>query len=437
MLVPATLDAALIVTVLVFERLFLARFSAANLSSRSICIYVLAFFIFAVEEELYSDSGRTALAEAGALIRTTVWASFLVVLSTLPSLFRIEALSVIAFGGSNSLLIAARWAWRILGRRHDSARNVLIIGSGENAQRIANAIQREGSGTRSLKGFMAEKHLRNIYGSSMLRRIAREEFVDELIIASSDPAIARIATEEGRRNALDVRFAPEIGIAARAGEIAFENLGGIPLLKIQECRSREYELAVKRTLDIVGALLGLIVLAPMMVLIAALIKMDSRGPVFYRAPRTGRKGRQFVCYKFRTMVPEADTIKSGLRSRNERDGAFFKIADDPRVTRIGRFLRRYSLDELPQLWNVLLGDMSLVGPRPHPPDDVSLYQVHHLQRLDFVPGITGLWQVRARQDSSFERSVALDVEYIKSWNLRLDARILWQTIFVVLEGSGS
>jgi lipopolysaccharide/colanic/teichoic acid biosynthesis glycosyltransferase len=136
------------------------------------------------------------------------------------------------------------------------------------------------------------------------------------------------------------------------------------------------------------------------------------------------------------MVPDADALKNELRGRNEREGAFFKIGNDPRITRLGRLLRRYSLDELPQLWNVLLGDMSLVGPRPHPVDDVSQYELHHLQRLDFVPGITGLWQVTARRDPSFERNVALDVEYIKNWNLWLDVRILCKTVSAVFEGSG-
>jgi len=137
------------------------------------------------------------------------------------------------------------------------------------------------------------------------------------------------------------------------------------------------------------------------------------------------------------MIPEADALKAGLRSVNERRGAFFKISNDPRVTRVGRFLRQYSLDELPQLWNVLIGDMSLVGPRPHPPDDVRYYRLEDLQRLDFVPGITGLWQVTGRRDPSFENSVALDVEYIKNWSLWLDLRILFKTIAVVLRGSGA
>ena len=137
------------------------------------------------------------------------------------------------------------------------------------------------------------------------------------------------------------------------------------------------------------------------------------------------------------MVTEADKLKAQLRASNEREGPFFKIADDPRITRVGRFLRRYSLDEIPQLWNVLRGEMSLVGPRPHPLDDFEHYNLEDLRRLDVTPGITGLWQVTARRDPSFERNMALDLEYIEDWNLWMDLRILYRTVSVVLQGSGA
>jgi lipopolysaccharide/colanic/teichoic acid biosynthesis glycosyltransferase len=194
---------------------------------------------------------------------------------------------------------------------------------------------------------------------------------------------------------------------------------------------------VKRIADVILATAGLLALLPLLLAIAAAVKLDSPGPVFYRGVRIGRKRQKFLCCKFRTMIPQADAAKEDLRAHNEREGAFFKITNDPRVTRAGWFLRRYSLDELPQLWNVLRGEMSLVGPRPHPPDDVERYSVEHMQRLDFVPGITGLWQVTARRDRSFERSVTLDVEYIKTWSLALDLRILWKTIPAVFQGSGA
>jgi len=181
---------------------------------------------------------------------------------------------------------------------------------------------------------------------------------------------------------------------------------------------------------------ALLTLAPALALIAAAIKLDSPGPAIYRATRVGKKGGHFRCYKFRSMDCDAEKMKEQLRARNERSGPFFKIADDPRITRLGRFLRRYSLDELPQLLNVLKGEMSLVGPRPHPLDDCSRYRLEDLRRLDVVPGLTGLWQVSARKDPSFESSMALDLEYIERWTLGLDLRILLRTAAVVLQGSG-
>jgi lipopolysaccharide/colanic/teichoic acid biosynthesis glycosyltransferase len=186
----------------------------------------------------------------------------------------------------------------------------------------------------------------------------------------------------------------------------------------------------------VGAGLALALLSPLLTAIAILIKLDSSGPALYSAPRAGRKGRLFRCHKFRTMVSNADDLKSTLRKSNERSGPFFKMADDPRITRLGRFLRRYSLDELPQLLNVFKGEMSLVGPRPHPLDDVAAYEIEHLARLDVTPGITGLWQVTARRDPSFQRGLELDREYIRTWSLSLDLRILLRTVLTVVQGSG-
>jgi lipopolysaccharide/colanic/teichoic acid biosynthesis glycosyltransferase len=174
-----------------------------------------------------------------------------------------------------------------------------------------------------------------------------------------------------------------------------------------------------------------------MLAIAVAIKLDSDGPALYCAPRMGRKGTQFTCYKFRTMTMNAEHIKEELRANNQREGPFFKIADDPRLTRLGLFLRRYSLDELPQLWNVFIGEMSLVGPRPHPLDDFRRYRLEDFRRLDVTPGVTGLWQVTARRDPSFQRNMALDLQYIEQWNLLMDFKILWKTLSVVIHGTGA
>jgi len=194
---------------------------------------------------------------------------------------------------------------------------------------------------------------------------------------------------------------------------------------------------VKRAVDLTAAFLGLIALSPFLGLIALLLKMDSSGPVFYRAKRIGRKGRTFDCYKFRTMVSNADKLKAELEHMNERKGILFKIARDPRITRMGAWLRKYSLDELPQLYNVMRGDMSLVGPRPPIASEVEQYELSHLRRLDVLPGLTGLWQVEARQDPSFESYISLDTAYVENWSLILDLKILIRTVGVVITGTGS
>jgi len=193
---------------------------------------------------------------------------------------------------------------------------------------------------------------------------------------------------------------------------------------------------VKRAMDVILAAVGLAAAAPLLAIVAFLIKLDSRGPAFYLSRRAGRQGRTFLCYKLRTMVAGADEMKDSLRLRNERQGPFFKVSNDPRITRLGRILRRYSLDELPQLWNVLKGEMSLVGPRPHPLDDLDRYAPEHLRRLEVTPGLTGLWQVTARRDPSFQRNVQLDLEYIENWSLMLDLRILYRTVPAVFQGTG-
>jgi lipopolysaccharide/colanic/teichoic acid biosynthesis glycosyltransferase len=193
---------------------------------------------------------------------------------------------------------------------------------------------------------------------------------------------------------------------------------------------------LKRMMDVLLSSLASLFLWPLIVVIGVAVKLDSPGPVIYRSLRVGKCGREFDCYKFRTMVAGSDALKESLNRLNQRRGPFFKIADDPRVTRFGRFLRKYSLDELPQLWNVLKGDMSLVGPRPLPVEDCAQYAPGHRRRLDVIPGVTGLWQVMARANPSFEICMMLDLAYIQKWSLLLDCRILLKTIPAVLSGEG-
>lgn len=198
------------------------------------------------------------------------------------------------------------------------------------------------------------------------------------------------------------------------------------------------EQRIKRGLDIVVALVGLILLAPLFAVIAVLIVLDSRGPVFYPWRVLGRRARPFVGYKFRTMIENADALKVEYLDQNEMTGPVFKMRDDPRITRVGRLLRKYSIDELPQLWSVLKGDMSLVGPRPPSATEFAAFEPWQHGKLAVTPGITCIWQVSGRSDiTEFDEWMRLDLKYIADWSLGLDLRILLRTIPVVLRGRGA
>jgi exopolysaccharide biosynthesis polyprenyl glycosylphosphotransferase len=198
-----------------------------------------------------------------------------------------------------------------------------------------------------------------------------------------------------------------------------------------------FDLALKRLIDMLFSSVMLVILSPAIFAIAAAVKLDSRGPAFYVSNRVGKNGRSFRCIKFRTMDCDAEKRRAELQHMNERDGVLFKITNDPRITRLGRFLRKYSLDEVPQLMNVLRGEMSIVGPRPPLASEVREYKLSHLRRLSVTPGITGLWQVQARQDPSFNSYISLDLSYIENWSIWLDLKIMLKTIGVVIAGTGS
>jgi len=382
-----------------------------------------------------------SLAVAGAVIAATLLLTVFIYLSN------IKIISRLVVGSSAVLNVVTLSAWRLWRRRVVErrlarglgTRNVLIIGAGKVGQELASYLERNKNLGLTLKGFLDQNHSADprLLGSiEDLPGVARAHFVDEVFITiPSEREVVRAAALEARRQRLDVKVVPELydGLAWRA---PIDYLGDFPVMSLHREPIPALGLLAKRALDIVGSALGLLFLSPLFALIALAIKLDSPGPVLYRAPRVGKKGRRFICYKFRSMVSNADALKDALRQLNQRRGPTFKISGDPRITRLGRFLRQWSLDELPQLWNVFQGDMSLIGPRPHPTDDYQQYQLEHLRRLDVTPGITGLWQVSARRDPSFERNLALDLEYIENWNLWLDLKILLRTIPAVLGRSG-
>jgi exopolysaccharide biosynthesis polyprenyl glycosylphosphotransferase len=215
-----------------------------------------------------------------------------------------------------------------------------------------------------------------------------------------------------------------------------ENIDGIGVYSLANGPDRAVGLFTKRVIDVFGSALSMIVLSPGLLLLALLIRLDSSGPVFFRQERIGLHGRTFNVIKFRSMCDDAEEQLAELLEQNEITGQAFKLAEDPRITRLGRFLRRSSLDELPQLWNVLRGEMSLVGPRPPLPREVANYDVWHRRRLSMKPGMTGLWQVGARHSREFDRWVEQDLEYIDSWSLWLDFKIIARTVPAVLIGTG-
>ncbi|SCF09016.1 Undecaprenyl-phosphate galactose phosphotransferase, WbaP/exopolysaccharide biosynthesis polyprenyl glycosylphosphotransferase [Micromonospora mirobrigensis] len=214
-------------------------------------------------------------------------------------------------------------------------------------------------------------------------------------------------------------------------------VAGLPLIHVEAPEFRGARKLVKGLVDRAAAALALLLLTPLIAVICLAIKLDSRGPVLFRQVRVGQGGREFGVFKFRTMVVNADALLAELAARNETDGLMFKMRDDPRVTRVGRLLRKWSLDELPQLVNVLLGQMSLVGPRPPLPSEVARYDGDVARRLLVKPGMTGLWQVSGRSDLSWEDGIRLDLYYVENWSLAADLTILWKTVGAVLQGRGA
>ncbi|HZN54297.1 MAG TPA: sugar transferase, partial [Candidatus Polarisedimenticolaceae bacterium] len=215
------------------------------------------------------------------------------------------------------------------------------------------------------------------------------------------------------------------------------DLDGTPMLTVSATPRQPVALLVKRMTDLVASAGALVLLSPLYAVVAVLVRATSPGPVFFRQTRVGLNGRTFTLYKFRSMVHDAEAGRAALAGRNEMSGPVFKIKDDPRITPVGRWIRRFSIDELPQFWNVLRGDMSLVGPRPPIPEEVKKYERWQRRRLSMKPGITCLWQVSGRNGIDFEDWMKLDLAYIDTWSLRLDVQILLRTVPVVLTARGA
>jgi exopolysaccharide biosynthesis polyprenyl glycosylphosphotransferase len=359
---------------------------------------------------------------------------------------RVVVALVVAF--SAVILCVRRAVWRRMAykrfREGMETRNVLIVGAGRVGYALRNHLESLNHLGFRFKGFVALTEREAESGDAEVigdvrncLSLARSLFVDEIFFSvPADKKLVIGMVEEARTAGIDVRVVPDMydGLAWNA---PVEYIGQFPTIPLHRRDFPMGAFLLKRALDIVLSSAALLVVSPIMLGIAIAVRMDSQGSIFYGAERIGRKGRTFSCFKFRTMVKDADKLKADLEHMNERDGILFKIANDPRITRVGAVLRKYSLDELPQFYNVLRGDMSLVGPRPPMAAEVEQYDLAHLRRLDVLPGITGLWQVEARQDPSFDSYISLDTAYVENWSLWLDLKILARTVHVVLSGTGT
>ncbi len=322
-------------------------------------------------------------------------------------------------------------------------RRALLIGSGSHIEAVAHALSSSQRTRVDLVGYISltprpENGLRSLGRLDQLTEILTHERIHEVIIADPDFPQERALdlVDRCHQRGVKVHVAPST-MEILVDHAEFVPGESVPLFTLRPPVFEGFEFAIKRTFDLVLSALSLVVLAPVLLAIAAAVKLSSRGPVIYRSVRPGMAGKPFRCLKFRTMREHADQIQHDLEQLNEQSGALFKIRADPRLTSIGRLLRRFSLDELPQLVNVIRGEMSLVGPRPLPLRDFQRLEEWHKKRYLVLPGITGLWQVSGRSELDFDDLVRLDFLYLERWSIFLDLAILLKTIPAVLTRRGA
>jgi exopolysaccharide biosynthesis polyprenyl glycosylphosphotransferase len=325
---------------------------------------------------------------------------------------------------------------------------LMVVGTGDRARQLAKALEDSVEYGVRLRGFLSERletapaeialgATYPVYPIRELPALLREHVIDEIVFAVGSESIAGLeevfllCDEEGVRTRIAVDFFPHVN-----STISLDRLGATPLLTFSAAPYDEIRLLVKRVIDMTIAGAALIALSPLMAAVAILIRLTSPGPAIFRQVRCGLNGRQFVFYKFRSMVQNAEELKPALAHLSTRETAF-KMPDDPRQTRVGRVLRKFSIDEWPQLWNVLRGDMSMVGPRPAVPSEVERYKRWQRRRLRMRPGLTCLWAVCGRDQVDFETWMKMDMQYIDNWSLALDWNILLRTIPRVLTGHGA
>jgi exopolysaccharide biosynthesis polyprenyl glycosylphosphotransferase len=336
---------------------------------------------------------------------------------------------------------------KLLRRKGWGVKNVLILGAGEMGQVLALKITDDRSLGYKAVGFLDDDpakageayHGVQVLGkTSQVKDLIQRFAVEEVIIASAKFPVDRILDiiTECERFGVEFKLVPGI-LELIASRVDIDELGGVPLLTVSEIQLKGFNALVKRGADIALSSVGIVLISPLLLVFSVLVKVTSPGPVFFKQERVGMDGKTFSIFKFRSMIKDAEKLFPQLAPLSEVEGNLFKMKNDPRITPLGRLMRRWSIDELPQFFNVFLGDMSLVGPRPPLPREVEKYTSWHKKRLRVRPGITGAWQVSGRSLLPFEDMVRLDIYYIENWSLWLDLKTLLRTVPVVIFGKGA
>lgn len=421
----------------------------ALLMGFSLMVWVLLGYWLSVYDRLESARFRTILQDT---TRQCAIAAISIVLFQFMLRMDLSRVFLALFGAYTWILLLL-FRFRIgkltgvLRKEFAVPHHVVVVGLGARALRLGRMLEQStGYGVRLLAFLTDDEDFVDsvtldksyqVYPIGKLPVLLQDHVIDEILFAVDSDRLAGLedifllCDEEGVRTRVAVDFFPHVN-----SEVYLDNYGSTPLLTFSAAPHDELRLLVKRTIDVLIAAPALIVLLPVMALIGLAIRFTSRGPAIFSQVRCGLNGRKFTFYKFRSMVANAEALKQSVAHLNQRE-VVFKIADDPRMTGIGKWLRKFSIDEWPQLWNVLKGDMSLVGPRPAVPDEVEKYERWQRRRLRMRPGLTCLWAVEGRDKLDFETWMKLDMRYIDHWSLTLDWKILLRTIPHVIFGRGA
>ena len=405
-----------------------------------IALVWLAIFVIAGlyqikgSRKVFDEIGKVFLACSTGMLAVIVAAFFSREL--FDSRFILLAVWVFSFIFVSSARLIVRGIQRLFYLKGVGVHRIILIGFENSAEDIAKEIYKN-----KTLGYEIIGRFHNLENGNLdkLLELYKSKGIDEIL--QSDTSLSRL------ENLALLDFADEHHITFKYAADFFDTqsknvdlytIAGVPIVEVKRTKLDGWGKILKRFFDIMFSFLFLMILLPMFLIIAFIIKIDSKGQIFYASKRVGAKGRIIKIWKFRSMVQNAERLKKKLLSQNERqDGPLFKMDYDPRVTRVGKFIRKWSIDELPQFFNILQGDMSLVGPRPHEPNEVAEYEKHHKKLLNIKPGVTGMAQVSGRSDLEFEEEVKLDTFYIENWSLWIDLIILIKTPFVVLLRRGA